>query len=108
MNYEIIALIWIHFVADFMFQTDKIAIAKSSSNRALALHVAIYTLPFFYFGVWFALLNAALHFATDWCTSRATTYLWKKGDRHNFFVVIGLDQAIHMTCLLTTFWWMVA
>lgn len=106
MNYEIIALIWIHFVADFMFQTDKIAIAKSSSNRALALHVGIYTLPFFYFGWLFALVNCVLHFATDWCTSRATTYLWKKGDRHNFFVVIGLDQAIHMTCLLVTYWFL--
>ena len=104
MNYEIIALIWIHFVADFMFQTDKIAIAKSSSNRALGLHVSLYTIPLFWFGWKFALVNMVLHFATDYCTSRATTYLWKKGDRHNFFVVIGLDQAIHATCLYVTYW----
>lgn len=106
MNFEIIALIWFHFVADFMFQSDKIAIAKSSDNAALGLHVLLYTIPFWYFGFWFVFVNAVLHFATDWCTSRATTYLWKKGDRHNFFVVIGLDQAIHMTCLLTTYWWL--
>jgi hypothetical protein len=51
----------------------------------------------------FAVVNSALHFVTDFCTSRATSALWKKDQRHWFFVVIGLDQAIHMTCLFVTY-----
>ena len=35
--------------------------------------------------------------------SRSRQALWKKGERHWFFVVIGLDQAIHMTCLFATY-----
>ena len=60
-------------------------------------------------GIWllagaaFAIVNAVLHFATDWCTSRVTKRLWLAEQRHWFFVVIGLDQSIHMTCLLGTY-----
>lgn len=97
---KIIAVLWIHWIADFIFQTDKMAMNKSTSVKWLTSHVSVYTLPLFLFGYKFALVNGILHFIVDFCTSRATSYLWKKGDRHNFFVVIGLDQAIHMTCLV--------
>lgn len=98
----IIALIWVHWVADFIFQTDKMALNKSTSLKWLSSHIGVYTLPLFIFGWKFALINGAAHFATDFCSSRATSYLWKKGDRHNFFVVIGLDQALHLTVLFLT------
>ena len=98
-----IALIWVHFVADFILQTDYIAINKSKSNWVLSLHVALYMIPMCIFGVTFAIVNAILHFVTDWATSRCTSYLWRHNQRHWFFTVIGLDQAIHMTCLLTTY-----
>jgi Protein of unknown function (DUF3307) len=102
-----IVLIWLHFIADFIFQTDKMAINKSSSNRWLGLHVACYTAPFFWFGWCFALVNGAAHFVTDWLTSRGTSYLWKKEERHWFFALIGLDQAIHTTTLFATYRWLV-
>jgi hypothetical protein len=44
-----------------------------------------------------------LHFVVDGFSSKATSYLWQKEERHWFFVVIGLDQAIHITCLLISF-----
>ena len=103
----LIALIWLHFVADFIFQSDTVAKGKSSSNKILAYHVSLYALPFLVFGPLFAIINALLHFVTDWCTSRATSYLWQHNKRHWFFVVIGLDQAIHMTCLILTYIWLV-
>lgn len=98
----IYAVIWIHWMADFIFQTDKMAINKSTSIRWLSSHVLAYSAFFLPFGIKFALINGAAHFVTDFCTSRATSYLWKKGDRHNFFVVIGFDQALHLTILLLT------
>ena len=42
----LLILVWMHFVADFVFQTDKIAINKSSDNAILAFHVTAYSLPF--------------------------------------------------------------
>ena len=103
----IITLVWMHFVADFIFQSDEVAKNKSKSNATLLLHVALYSLPFFWFGWLFAVVNAGLHFVTDWCTSRATSYLYQKNERHWFFVVIGADQAIHFTCLFLTYMWLV-
>lgn len=102
----VIALVWLHFVADFIFQTDAVAKGKSKSNATLLYHVALYGLPFVVFGWQFAVMNAALHFCVDWGTSRATSWLYQKGERHWFFVVIGLDQALHMTCLFVTYYWL--
>jgi len=98
-----LALIWIHFIADFMMQSDRVALNKSKDSKILLWHVALYGLFLLPFGLIYAVVNAALHFVTDFCTSRATSALWKKNERHWFFVVIGLDQAIHMTCLFATY-----
>lgn len=102
----ILALVWLHFIADFIFQTDVVAKGKSKSNAVLLYHVTLYSLPFYIFGWEFALINAGLHFVVDWATSRATSWLYQKGERHWFFVVIGLDQALHMTCLFGTYYWL--
>ena len=99
----ILSLVWLHFFADFVLQTDKIALNKSNDNEILLQHVAIYAFCFLGFGPFYALANMMLHFITDWFTSRITKRLWLAGERHWFFVVIGIDQAIHMTCLFATY-----
>ena len=100
---SILALIWLHFIGDFILQSDAMATKKSTNSLWLGFHVLVYSLPLLLFGWQFALVNGAAHFITDFITSRLTSYLWKHEERHWFFTVIGLDQAIHMTTLLLTF-----
>lgn len=109
-----LALLATHWLADFVLQTHWQAQNKSKSNMALGRHVATYTgvlaaASAVLFGIslpWlaFVLGNGALHFATDYGTSRLTSRLYAKQDWHNFFVVIGFDQLIHQTTLAATMW----
>ena len=96
-------IIWAHLFSDFFLQTDKMAINKSTSNKWLTIHVLVYIIPFWIFcGPLYAGINFILHFITDYISSRCTSYLWKKDQRHWFFTVIGIDQALHMTALILT------
>lgn len=116
MIWQFMALLGIHWVADFVLQTHWQASNKSKDNNALGRHVSTYTLalgvgciPLFGFeaaGV-FAVVNGALHFGTDYFTSRWTSALYAKQDWHNFFVVVGLDQLIHQATLAATLTWLV-
>lgn len=96
----VVLIIWIHFVADFMLQNDKMAVNKSTNNKWLGIHCLVYSVPFLLFGWQFALINGISHFIIDFCTSRGTSYLWKHEQRHWFFTLIGFDQALHLTVLL--------
>lgn len=55
-------------------------------------------------GLLFGLVNGALHFGTDFFTSRWTSALYAKQDWHNFFAVVGFDQLIHQATLALTLW----
>ena len=100
-------IIWIHFIADFLFQTRNIAINKSTNNYCLGTHCILYAIPFVFINIGWAMLNGILHFGVDWVSSRLTSYFWKKADHYKFFGMIGIDQAIHLTLLLLTYGWMV-
>ena len=104
-------IIFSHFVADFVLQSDWMAKNKSKSWKALSLHISTYTIalsiPLMFAStikasLLYALINGAVHFVVDAITSRMTSKLYAKGDVHNFFVVVGLDQAIHMSTLVAT------
>lgn len=97
----ILLLITIHFIADFMFQTDWMAMNKSSNWRALLTHCAIYGAAFVgRCGFEFALLAFASHVIVDGVSSRITKRLWQANERHWFFVVIGADQLVHFYILV--------
>lgn len=76
-----------HFVADFLCQTDWMAVNKSKDWNALTWHVAVYGLvlgvvlrlatgPRGLEGGWFVLANMGAHFVQDAITSRITSRLW--------------------------------
>lgn len=110
--WQFVLLLAAHWIADFVLQTHWQATNKSKRNDALLAHVGTYTLSMavvsaLIFGqsaAWllFVAINAVLHFATDYCTSRTSSALYAKQDWHNFFVVIGFDQLIHQVTLATT------
>jgi hypothetical protein len=112
----------IHWIGDFMLQTDKQAKGKSSSWHCLLTHTATYSyfIGFFItlvlpsnwlFGKYiiiallFGLITFVLHTITDYFTSRLNKKLLQKNDTHNFFVSVGGDQILHYLQLFLTYYY---
>lgn len=116
----IYALIFTHWLADFVCQTDDMAKGKSKSNKWLGKHILAYMAVLSVFAIYagfyipgkywmaFVLINGAAHFVIDYFTSRLSSLCWSKGQVHDFFVVIGFDQALHMVTLISTYNWLLA
>jgi Protein of unknown function (DUF3307) len=113
-QWQFVALLAVHWFADFVLQSHWMAVNKSKRIDALALHVATYTGALLVgsgliLGVrqiaqllLFVGVNGFLHFATDFVTSRITSRLWQQQREHDFFVAVGLDQLIHQVTLAAT------
>lgn len=105
----LLVLLFTHFIADFMFQTDEEAEGKSSDNGILFHHCLKYGLLLLVvMGPMYAFINAILHFATDFVTSRKAKEAFQQERIHDFFVIIGFDQFIHAAFLILTFNWIYA
>lgn len=108
-------IMFVHWVFDFILQSDADAKNKSKSNKHLWSHVYIYQFGVYVagYGIWFFdesfqlfywwIVNLLAHFVTDYFTSRGSSYFFQKQDFHNGFVVIGFDQYIHLMTLLGTY-----
>lgn len=119
-----IIMLVVHWLADFIFQTHEMSINKSSSNKWLIKHTAVYTMVWtvvialysvyinvFGYGtvsfmsmVWFVLITFIAHTATDYIMSREVKKYFDKEDYHNGFVVIGIDQVLHYVQLILTYY----
>jgi hypothetical protein len=110
MNIDIralIALTAVHFLADFVLQSNWMAVNKSRRWDALFAHVLTYAGCFLVvFGWKFALITFACHLVTDYYTSRLNARNWAAQETHWFFVGVGLDQMSHVWQLLYTYWWL--
>lgn len=121
MNLEIfILIIVIHWIADFIFQSEKWAINKSKSNKILLYHCLTYSLiwffPIFFISdsilgtLAFVEITFVFHYVTDYVTSRIVSRKFKRGDHGspipNFgaFSIIGLDQLLHYLQLILTWY----
>lgn len=106
----------VHFLADFVFQSSKMATGKSKSLKWLCIHVGVYGLvsliSAFVIGldlkdlslgfIWWG-INVGLHFVVDFVTSKVTSKFWEEKNMRAFFVMIGFDQLLHTVCLITTY-----
>ena len=121
---EIIGLLFIHWLADFVYQEHRVAVGKSKSLLILLEHGLTYSITF---TLWifamllilyynnlnitpllikisiFAGITFLIHTFTDFITSKITANLWKKEKVHNFFVMIGFDQLLHYIQIFITY-----
>ena len=109
---SIILILIAHYIGDFIFQTSWMAENKSDDARALIAHVGVYSVTLLVFiclilnttepskVLPYVVLNGSFHCLVDVITSQFTKKLWNKKDYHNFFVVVGLDQLIHLITLI--------
>jgi hypothetical protein len=99
----VIIILALHLLGDFFLQSDWMAVNKSKSYKALAVHCFVYASCFALFGLSFFIVTYFTHLVTDGITSRITSRLYTAGKRHWFFVVIGVDQFIHYVTLLLSY-----
>lgn len=117
----ILLYLLVHWYADFVCQTDKQAKNKSTSIKWLLKHTSIYGLiitiftyilylnnsfgaQYLYLPLIFGLIQFVTHTLVDYITSKINSYLWKNGQVHEFFVMIGFDQFIHYVILFGSLW----
>ena len=113
--YELLAILFIHWVADFVLQTDWQAKNKSKLAEALINHTGVYSFSFlvpmlFLFSspstlsaLSFVFITWVFHTVTDYFTSRLNARLWKAQRVHAFFVSVGFDQLLHFAQLIFTY-----
>lgn len=121
--FSILFMLYIFWLADFVFQNDKMAINKSTSNKALLYHTLTHSLvmlcgmflwsilglaesKYFWSLGAFAIINLVTHTVIDYVTSRINSMFWKAEKRHEFFTNIGFDQLLHYTIMFITSIWL--
>ena len=127
-------LITIHYIADFMFQTENQALGKSKNIIYLLKHTLTYTAVFFIaFSLWCTFQNHIGHIAPsdigwtlkiflffpiifvthtiiDYFTSKIVSRKFEKKEFYTglpnlgAFSIIGLDQLLHYTTLFLTYY----
>ena len=102
--YNAIAVLMVfHFLGDFIFQTNRMALNKSTDNTVLTEHVFWYSILFAFVDFRFAIVNAVLHLGIDYYSSRIGKKYWENENRRMFFITVGADQLLHMLCLIYTY-----
>lgn len=115
----VLSILFIHWFADFVCQTESMALGKSKSWNSLLEHTFIYSILWFPFAIAYNVITDSVHVnpillfpvitfichtATDYYTSRVNVRLWEEKKTHEFFVSIGFDQFLHFTQLFLTYY----
>lgn len=113
-------ILFVHWIADFVLQTDKQAKGKSKNWSDLLSHTFSYSSVWISaLAIWFllndidkvsintigvfALVTFLAHTITDYFTSRLNSKFWQQGKTHQFFVSVGFDQILHYVQLVLTY-----
>lgn len=115
----IFAILIIHWIADFILQTDSQAKGKSKEWKPLLTHTFNYSMVWYTAGlvlffinpsidmwvniIYFTTITFITHTITDYFTSRLNSRLWAQGKTHEFFVAVGFDQILHYVQLILTY-----
>ena len=126
---EILSILGIHWIADFVFQDEKWALGKSKNWNDLLSHTITYSSFWFFISLFldiytrittnkwlfevidvqlFVLITFICHTTTDYFTSRLNFKLYIKGKfgssipNLGFFTSIGFDQYLHYIQLFLT------
>jgi len=109
---SLVLLLLVHWLADFALQTQEQANNKYKDILALGMHALTYgaAMTLAIFCIYKTLAGCIVvgciifvfsHFLIDMFTSKVTHELYEQKRYHDFFVVIGFDQLLHM---LTIIW----
>jgi len=116
-------IIIVHWIGDFVLQSEQEAMNKSHNIFWLLRHTFRYTIfweiallvlivinfhhPFFVYIPWsftkFLAITFICHTITDYYTSKLNKKLWEQKRVHDFFVMVGFDQLLHYIQLFLTF-----
>lgn len=119
----IISVLLIHFVSDFLYQTNNQTLNKGRSIKELLKHTSIYSvlsgcllqlmLQEDMFGaqelllpIYFTLITFVTHTVVDFFTSKLTSKLWNDGYKQVNLILFGFDQIIHLIILFTTIYYL--
>lgn len=112
----LLAIPAIHFVGDFLLQTEWMVNGKSTAWQPLLAHAAVYTLTLLFFSslvmpfplaIAWSFLNGACHLTVDFFTSKLMKSARENGNTSLFFKILGLDQLLHAWCLLGILGWLI-
>jgi Protein of unknown function (DUF3307) len=116
--HEIFIILIVHWIADFILQTDADAKGKSTSFKHLLSHTSTYWLVWISvaislsgfidlkIGILFSIITFFAHTITDYFTSKWVKKSFDKQDFHNGFVKIGFDQLLHYGQLFLTYYYL--
>jgi hypothetical protein len=113
----------VHWVSDFVLQTEHMAKRKSTSNYYLGMHVTVYSVTtIFAWWLYFIIIGQevsflqyflsfiaifTMHFITDYITSRKTSKYYSDKKYHEFFTLIGFDQWLHYLQIYLVYYFLI-
>lgn len=109
---QLVAILFVHYIADFLCQTDWMGNNKSKELLPLLVHVTLYSAVFFIIGILFYPFDYTLafctftviaHFLTDFITSKLSHSMYLQKRFRFFFNIIGFDQFLHAAQLILTY-----
>jgi hypothetical protein len=118
MTTVILVILFAHFFGDFVIQPHRIAVNKWHDNKALWMHVLLYTLALFLFSWAFlipydgaaflcylgwAIVNGLVHFVIDYSISKDRQEYWVERNFQMYFIFFGVDQMLHYAILAVTY-----